>query len=617
MTFLDIALPLAEKGFRVFPLVPREKFPLKLSWGDHFDAATTDVAALEQWNQQAPRANVAISPDENFCFVETDDEVALKESCADLPSEIWDTTRVSARDNRCYYIFRQTMRTRKAGNMTLARPGKENLFEFKQHRVYVTGPGSIHPKTGKPYDVEWRNIPAMPDVLLNRLCELDGAPRATETHTMTEETKRNTELLDRFLSTYEVASLGDWFNKAKQWYRPIVCPWEAEHENHNQGTSTCIVYTEGGGYGFDCKHRCAAKGWKEFRAEIQARFPDRRFSFVETDYEITIGDSAEPVRDWRSRYHTFEEMNNAPRPTFLIEGFLQKDVITGLAAPVGQRKSLIAANVAHACCTGESLFDHFAVTEQPARVLYLCPEMGLLSFTDRLRRLGLMQHVGKTLFCRTMNSEGRMELRELTTDELSGAVVIIDTAVRFIQGDENSSEHMRVFAEDCFGLMKAGAASVLVLFHSAKGTKETSELTLENALRGSGELGAFVASCWATRLQNPDEPYQSTSFLTNVKQRDFESKPFEVTSGPDCRLHIVAVPDNGVRLNSKNVGAPGNPDGNEEAALQVIRDNPLLSLRGIVLKLKDLGIKRSKSWVGDKRYELLNRGVKTSLSTSL
>jgi len=32
-SFLDIALPLAERGFRVFPLVPKSKMPVKLSWG--------------------------------------------------------------------------------------------------------------------------------------------------------------------------------------------------------------------------------------------------------------------------------------------------------------------------------------------------------------------------------------------------------------------------------------------------------------------------------------------------------------------------------------------------------------------------------------------------------
>jgi hypothetical protein len=53
--FLKIALPLAERGFRVFPLVPREKFPVKMSWGDHFDAATTDIAALTLWDKENPR----------------------------------------------------------------------------------------------------------------------------------------------------------------------------------------------------------------------------------------------------------------------------------------------------------------------------------------------------------------------------------------------------------------------------------------------------------------------------------------------------------------------------------------------------------------------------------
>ena len=89
---------------------------------------------------------------------------------------------------------------------------------------------------------------------------------------MSEDVKRETEPLDRFLATYEVARAGDWFNKGKQWYMQIECPWDDEHENKNAGTSTCVVYAEDGGYGFDCKHRCAAKGWKEFRVELEAAF---------------------------------------------------------------------------------------------------------------------------------------------------------------------------------------------------------------------------------------------------------------------------------------------------------------------------------------------------------
>lgn len=295
--FIESALPLAERGFRVFPLVPKTKRPVRIAGdADHFDAASTDPEQLRVWSEQEPDANVGLSPDEIFCFLETDDEAALKAACADIPSEAWDTARVSARENRCYYIFRQTMRTKRVGNMTATREGQDNLFEFKQHRMYCTGPGSIHPKTGKPYLAQWRPIPAMPDVLLNRLCELYGAPKPNSTGVMSEEAKRETELLDRFLATYEVATAGDWFNKGKQWYRPIECPWADAHENKNEGTSTCIVYTEGGGYGFDCKHRCSSNGWREFRAELQKRFPDRKFSFVgDAGPDVVTSGAALPV----------------------------------------------------------------------------------------------------------------------------------------------------------------------------------------------------------------------------------------------------------------------------------------------------------------------------------
>jgi len=288
MNFQDIALPLAERGFRVFPVIPKEKRPFAMAGeSDHFDAATTDTGQIQAWSLQAPNANVGISPDEIFCFLETDDERALKDACADLPPEIWDSTRVSARDNRCYYIFRQTMRTKRAGNMTKTREGLENLFEFKQHRLLVTGPGSIHKKTGMPYAVEWRPTPAMPDLLLNRLCELVGSPKGT-TGAMSKDVKRETELLDRVLACYEVPTKDDWFNKGKQWYRPIECPWSDQHENTNTGTSTCVVYTEDGGYGFDCKHRCSSNGWKEFRAELERRFPDRKF------FGTGTGNAADP-----------------------------------------------------------------------------------------------------------------------------------------------------------------------------------------------------------------------------------------------------------------------------------------------------------------------------------
>ncbi len=102
-------------------------------------------------------------------------------------------------------------------------------------------------------------------------------------------------------------------------------------------------------------------------------------------------------------------------------------------------------------------------------------------------------------------------------------------------------------------------------------------------MRGSGDLGAFVSSCWATRLQDPDnDEWKSPSYVKNVKQRDFKSKPFEVTSDELGRLHIVAPPSANVDWSTKKVGTKANKDGKEAAALQIIRDNPTLSISKLV-----------------------------------
>ena len=72
---------------------------------------------------------------------------------------------------------------------------------------------------------------------------------------------------------------------------------------------------------------------------------------------------------------------------------------------------------------------------------------------------------------------------------------------------------------------------------------------------------------------------------------------------------MLSPPSPDVKLSSKPVGPLSNRDGKEDAALQVIRDNPKLPLGKTVAKLRELGIRRSKSWVGSKRFELLGRGV--------
>ncbi|HSZ03071.1 MAG TPA: AAA family ATPase [Terriglobales bacterium] len=305
-------------------------------------------------------------------------------------------------------------------------------------------------------------------------------------------------------------------------------------------------------------------------------------------------------------FHTLEETRNAPPVTFLIKGFLQREGVTAIAAPVRERKSLIALNIAHSLVTGEKLFGHFEVVGKPKRVIYLCPEVSLGPFVDRLRKIGLEEWVNNRFFYRTLSAEGHLRLNDpMFMETLPGSVVFLDTAIRFLDGDENSSKDVRAFADTIFALLKNGAEAVVLLHHSPKSTDD-GMMTLENAMRGSGDMGAFLASCWGTRLQDPTDPYKSASFLSNLKQRDFESEDFEVTCGPDCRMHFVDKP--GTTVMQPRHRFKSNKDGRDAEALEFLKANPKMSLRDIVYAMKERGIVRGKSWVSNQRYELMQDG---------
>ena len=323
--------------------------------------------------------------------------------------------------------------------------------------------------------------------------------------------------------------------------------------------------------------------------------------------------SASSKPDAWSKYHTPDQVINARPVTFLIDGFLTEDAITVIAAPVAQRKSIVALNVVHSLVTGEPLFGHFAVAKRPTRVLYLCPEMGVQSFAARLKSIGLAPYLGTSLFCTTMASDP-FDLKDLTPAELEGAVVVLDTAIRFLKGDESSSAEMAVFAASVFRLIKDGAASVLMLHHSKKGTSEASELTLDNVMRGSGELGAFVACVWATRLQDGKDEYKTPSYLENVKKRDFDCEPFQVLPVAGSYRLVYDAKVGGVELSNPS-RFKKDKDGKEEQALALIaatrKTRPTLSYLELSRVLEEHGVKRSAEWIRkrDKRAPTPTTGV--------
>jgi len=236
--------------------------------------------------------------------------------------------------------------------------------------------------------------------------------------------------------------------------------------------------------------------------------------------------------NWRTLFHTYEEIVNVPPVRFAIEGFLQEEGITLIGGLAGHGKTLAMLATVRALLEGGKLFHHFQVNQPAKRVIYLIPEAGLGPFLTRLRTFRLLDYVQDgRLFFRTLSAPGSLSLADSRLlDAVNGADVFLDTAVRFMVGDENSASEQKMFADTLFGLQRAGARTITGAHHSPKSFGKDSYMTLENVLRGSGDIGAMLCTCWGLSQINAAT---NSIFIQNVKPRDFQPcEPFIIQGRP-------------------------------------------------------------------------------------
>jgi hypothetical protein len=238
-----------------------------------------------------------------------------------------------------------------------------------------------------------------------------------------------------------------------------------------------------------------------------------------------------PRQSWRALFHSYDDVLNAPPARFAIDGFLQEEGITLIGGLAGHGKTLCMLAMVRALLEGSKLFDHFPVTAKAERVIYLIPEAGLGPFSARLKTFHLQEHVqASRLFCRTLSAQGQLSLTDpRLLEAVKGADVFLDTAIRFMDGAEDA-ESSKIFADTLFGLQRAGARTICGAHHSPKSFGKDNFMTLENVLRGSGDIGAMLATCWG--LSQVDAT-SNRIFVQNVKARDFSPcEPFVIQGRP-------------------------------------------------------------------------------------
>jgi hypothetical protein len=245
------------------------------------------------------------------------------------------------------------------------------------------------------------------------------------------------------------------------------------------------------------------------------------------------GDVPPPLKDWRSLFHTTEYLESLPPIQFAIDGFLIEEGITMLGGLPGHGKTLVAMAMARSLLEGSPLFGIFNVPKPSKRVIYLIPESGPTPWAARMRSFRLMQFNESRFFSQTFairTDEPVTLTHPLMREACKGADVFLDTAVRFMDGDENAVADQRAFSQNLFALLDAGARTVVGLHHSPKASGRLDYMTLETVLRGTGEIGAALSACWGLQQL---ESERNQIWVQNVKARDFVAcKPFIIEGRP-------------------------------------------------------------------------------------
>jgi hypothetical protein len=352
---------------------------------------------------------------------------------------------------------------------------------------------------------------------------------------------------------------------------------------------------------------------REAAAERQfARLQERLSSTNSSEERLDIArqlqellTGSNPAHNWRSLFHSFEEIMNAPPARFAIEGFLQEEGITLIGGLSGHGKTLCMLSMVRALLEGGKLFHHFAVNKTAERIIYLIPEAALSPFAARIKTFCLQEQIRDgRLFCRTLCAKGSLSLTDSRLLEAAGGSdVFLDTAIRFMTGDENSAAEQKLFADTLFGLQRAGARTVVGGHHSPKAFGKDSYMALENVLRGSGDVGAMLATCWG--LSQIDVT-ANRIFVQNVKARDFSPcEPFILQGRPSIDqtgfFELTHPPGFAGNLsdNKSKGGRPELPDKDEKIAAARRLKEQGHSHRDIARKL-DISTGTVSAWLSSK-----------------
>jgi hypothetical protein len=342
---------------------------------------------------------------------------------------------------------------------------------------------------------------------------------------------------------------------------------------------------------------------------VHSKCPDLPIYIFHWDYREDKWGVEREGRTGGSLWDTQSEMTDEKELQAVIEHVTNVQENTWIFGPPKQGKTWIMLCIVKALLTGEPLFgvSRLRVPHPSKRVIYLCPEAGRTGLRKRLKMLGLMGH----LYDPITNPEGRLYLRSLSKgpklslndsqllELVKDADIFIDTAVRYVEGDENNATDVKDMTEQILNLIALGARSMWVAHHSGKSFASATDITLENCARGSTEFAASLTNAIGIVQLDKDKNLIHFHFIDGrdmdepVQDMHLLGRPYLSTTGN------FQVTENVERFKGRNPkkGRPADPDKQAKIDLAKSIDGSLQEKADAVYE--KFGTKHAKSTVSE------------------
>jgi hypothetical protein len=176
---------------------------------------------------------------------------------------------------------------------------------------------------------------------------------------------------------------------------------------------------------------------------------------------------------------------------FVIEGLIARGSVTMLSGESGHGKSTVVTGMADAIANGKPFAGRVCSQRQ---VLILDRENGIDVIQERFNRLGIEDENGLKVWGGWLESEapipGATVILDWVAKTVPKPVVIVDSVIAFLDGNENSASEVREFMKQLRLLANAGA-TVIALHHTGK-AETSQEYRGSSDFKGSIDVGITV-----------------------------------------------------------------------------------------------------------------------------